>query len=166
MVFYFSPSGHVEGGNDWLIYMGKDKFENEELIKYGLPEDVWCASPAHEACQPLSLQHDHAPVRAPDSASTAQTRTLGTAAGCCGGICACMRAAARLCSHLTARWLRFMSQIMQHALLHHFMCDTGRRTQRLSTQSSADADSCEAFALGRARTAAGGENASDDDKHT
>lgn len=21
--------------------MGKDKFENEDLIKYGLPEDVW-----------------------------------------------------------------------------------------------------------------------------
>ncbi|PIA14849.1 DUF814-domain-containing protein [Coemansia reversa NRRL 1564] len=24
-----------------LIYMGKDKFENEDLIKYGWPEDVW-----------------------------------------------------------------------------------------------------------------------------
>lgn len=24
-----------------MIYMGKDKFENEELIKYGFPEDVW-----------------------------------------------------------------------------------------------------------------------------
>jgi len=23
------------------IYMGKDKFENEELIKYGFPEDIW-----------------------------------------------------------------------------------------------------------------------------
>lgn len=23
------------------IYMGKDKFENEDLIKYGFPEDVW-----------------------------------------------------------------------------------------------------------------------------
>jgi len=35
MVFYFTTSdGH-------LLYMGKDKFENEELIKYGLPCDVW-----------------------------------------------------------------------------------------------------------------------------
>lgn len=23
------------------LYMGKDKFENEDLISYGLPEDVW-----------------------------------------------------------------------------------------------------------------------------
>ncbi|KAL1932022.1 hypothetical protein VTP01DRAFT_9078 [Rhizomucor pusillus] len=23
------------------IYMGKDKFENEDLIKYGFPEDIW-----------------------------------------------------------------------------------------------------------------------------
>ena len=41
MVFYFSPKGHQEGTNAWLIYMGKDKYENEDLIKYGLPEDVW-----------------------------------------------------------------------------------------------------------------------------
>eukprot|EP00940_MAST-03C_sp_MAST-3C-sp2_P000988 g988.t1 len=35
MVFYFKSSkGH-------LIYMGKDKFENELLIKYSWPEDVW-----------------------------------------------------------------------------------------------------------------------------
>jgi predicted ribosome quality control (RQC) complex YloA/Tae2 family protein len=35
MVFYFTwEDGHV-------IYMGKDKFENEDLIKYGWPEDVW-----------------------------------------------------------------------------------------------------------------------------
>eukprot|EP01132_Coremiostelium_polycephalum_P009757 gene9757-11985_t len=26
---------------DYLIYMGADKFENEELIKYGWPEDIW-----------------------------------------------------------------------------------------------------------------------------
>jgi hypothetical protein len=42
MVYYFSPEGHDLGSNDWLIYMGKDKFENEILIKYGWPEDVWC----------------------------------------------------------------------------------------------------------------------------
>ena len=35
MVFFFTAStGHV-------LYMGKDKYENEELIKYGLPEDIW-----------------------------------------------------------------------------------------------------------------------------
>jgi predicted ribosome quality control (RQC) complex YloA/Tae2 family protein len=35
MVFFFEASdGH-------LIYMGKDKYENEDLIKYGLPTDIW-----------------------------------------------------------------------------------------------------------------------------
>lgn len=28
------PDGH-------MIYMGKDKHENEDLIRYGIPEDVW-----------------------------------------------------------------------------------------------------------------------------
>lgn len=35
MVFYFESS---EG---YMIYMGKDKYENEDLIKYGIPEDLW-----------------------------------------------------------------------------------------------------------------------------
>ncbi len=35
MVYYFTSSdGHT-------IYMGKDKFENEDLIKFGWPEDIW-----------------------------------------------------------------------------------------------------------------------------
>eukprot|EP00750_Incisomonas_marina_P033021 INCI9526.2.p2 GENE.INCI9526.2~~INCI9526.2.p2 ORF type:complete len:184 (+),score=56.70 INCI9526.2:184-735(+) len=35
MVFYFTAStGHV-------MYMGKDKFENEDLIKYCWAEDIW-----------------------------------------------------------------------------------------------------------------------------
>jgi predicted ribosome quality control (RQC) complex YloA/Tae2 family protein len=35
MVFFFTSSdGH-------LLYMGKDKYENESLIKYGFSEDVW-----------------------------------------------------------------------------------------------------------------------------
>lgn len=35
MVFWYTSSdGHT-------IYMGKDKFENEELIKYGWDEDIW-----------------------------------------------------------------------------------------------------------------------------
>jgi NFACT protein RNA binding domain len=35
MVFYFTTS---EG---YMIYMGADKFENEDLIRYGIPEDLW-----------------------------------------------------------------------------------------------------------------------------
>ncbi|CAN8236694.1 unnamed protein product [Cochlearia groenlandica] len=38
MVFYFKA--RPEAG-DYTIFMGLDKFENEELIKYGFPEDVW-----------------------------------------------------------------------------------------------------------------------------
>lgn len=36
MVFYFESRC-----GEYTIYMGKDKYENEDLIKYGLPEDVW-----------------------------------------------------------------------------------------------------------------------------
>ncbi len=32
--FFTSSTGHT-------IYMGADKFENEDLIRYGLPEDIW-----------------------------------------------------------------------------------------------------------------------------
>lgn len=35
MVYYFTAS------DGCTIYMGKDKHENEHLIKYGWPEDVW-----------------------------------------------------------------------------------------------------------------------------
>ncbi|VAH63966.1 unnamed protein product [Triticum turgidum subsp. durum] len=38
MVFYFKARPDA---GDYTIYMGADKNENEELIKYGLPEDVW-----------------------------------------------------------------------------------------------------------------------------
>lgn len=38
MVFYFQA--RPEAG-DYTIFMGLDKFENEELIKYGFPEDIW-----------------------------------------------------------------------------------------------------------------------------
>jgi hypothetical protein len=36
MVFYFQSRN-----GEFTYYMGKDKYENEDLIKYGLPEDVW-----------------------------------------------------------------------------------------------------------------------------
>lgn len=38
MVLYFKAT--PEAG-DYTIYMGIDKFENEELIRYGIPEDIW-----------------------------------------------------------------------------------------------------------------------------
>jgi predicted ribosome quality control (RQC) complex YloA/Tae2 family protein len=41
MVFHFHPRGFVSGRDEFLIYMGRDKVENEELIRYGLPVDVW-----------------------------------------------------------------------------------------------------------------------------
>ncbi|KAK9100978.1 hypothetical protein Scep_024408 [Stephania cephalantha] len=39
MVFYFKA--RPEAG-DYTIFMGLDKHENEELIRYGFPEDIWC----------------------------------------------------------------------------------------------------------------------------
>ena len=41
MVFYFEPLGYGPDKNHFLIYVGKDKFENEDLITHGLPTDVW-----------------------------------------------------------------------------------------------------------------------------
>ncbi|KAF8058464.1 CCDC25 [Scenedesmus sp. PABB004] len=40
-MFFFKPRGYVDGRDDYLIYMGRDKYENEELIRYGLPTDAW-----------------------------------------------------------------------------------------------------------------------------
>eukprot|EP00921_Rhytidocystis_pertsovi_P012921 GHVQ01020975.1.p1 GENE.GHVQ01020975.1~~GHVQ01020975.1.p1 ORF type:complete len:216 (+),score=38.71 GHVQ01020975.1:230-877(+) len=36
MVFYFTCSDPR-----YIVYMGKDKYENEGLIKWGWPEDIW-----------------------------------------------------------------------------------------------------------------------------
>ena len=41
MVFHFEPRGYRRAAGDFLIYMGRDKHENEDLIAYGLPTDVW-----------------------------------------------------------------------------------------------------------------------------
>src|SRR5210317_416178 len=36
MVYFFKSRC-----GEFTIYMGKDKYENEDLIKYGQPEDCW-----------------------------------------------------------------------------------------------------------------------------
>lgn len=36
MVFFFTCSDPR-----YVVYMGRDKYENEDLIKYGWPEDIW-----------------------------------------------------------------------------------------------------------------------------
>jgi len=41
MVLYFQPCNYGPGKDDNLVYVGKDKHENEDLIKYGLPQDIW-----------------------------------------------------------------------------------------------------------------------------
>ena len=35
-MYFFTPLDER-----YIVYMGKDKFENEELIRYGWPEDIW-----------------------------------------------------------------------------------------------------------------------------
>jgi hypothetical protein len=54
MVFYYKARPDA---GDYTIYMGADKNENEELIKYGLPEDVWYV-PACVALHPPQLAKD------------------------------------------------------------------------------------------------------------
>ena len=44
MVFYFISQGKSDlilVDSNVLIYMGKDKFENEKLIEFAWPEDIW-----------------------------------------------------------------------------------------------------------------------------
>lgn len=38
MVFYYTSTAVSPSA---FVYVGKDKFENEELIKFGWEEDVW-----------------------------------------------------------------------------------------------------------------------------
>jgi len=41
MVFYFTCQSRPDLAEKYIIYMGRDKHENEALIKYGWPEDLW-----------------------------------------------------------------------------------------------------------------------------
>ena len=50
MVLYFTPFDGEEGKQDYVVYMGRDKFENEDLIKYGLPHDIWYQTLARRLC--------------------------------------------------------------------------------------------------------------------
>mmetsp|Transcript_7415 Transcript_7415/g.21892 ORF Transcript_7415/g.21892 Transcript_7415/m.21892 type:complete len:218 (-) Transcript_7415:5497-6150(-) len=66
MVLYFEPRGCEPGGEDFSIYMGRDKFENEDLIRYGLPNDLWFhvddLSSAHVYLRlPEGVDMDHIP---------------------------------------------------------------------------------------------------------
>ena len=42
MVFFFTSATTA---GTFQLYMGRDKFENEELIAHGWPEDVWSDPP-------------------------------------------------------------------------------------------------------------------------
>ena len=33
-----------EAPHKWEIFMGEDKDENDLLIRYGFPEDIWCVT--------------------------------------------------------------------------------------------------------------------------
>ena len=41
MVFYFTCQSRPDLAQKYIIYMGRDKFENEALIHNGWPEDLW-----------------------------------------------------------------------------------------------------------------------------
>jgi hypothetical protein len=38
---------------EYVMYMGKDKMENEHLIKYGWPEDLWWVARNPASCHDL-----------------------------------------------------------------------------------------------------------------
>ena len=44
MVYYFRSITCEEEPEGYLLYMGKDKYENDDLIKHAWPEDV-CPTP-------------------------------------------------------------------------------------------------------------------------
>ncbi|QQK46433.1 Coiled-coil domain-containing protein 25 [Penicillium digitatum] len=50
MVFYFTSTVVDPSA---FIYVGKDKYENEDLIKYGLDNDVWVGETWDNIAQPL-----------------------------------------------------------------------------------------------------------------
>jgi|EP01046_Picozoa_sp_COSAG06_P025246 hypothetical protein len=64
MVFVFE----IRGG--FYCYMGRDKYENEELIKYGWEEDVWFHVDKHSSA--------HVYVRLPRGPIRKQFRETGT----------------------------------------------------------------------------------------
>ena len=45
MVFYFTLLSKPE----YICYMGRDKYENEELLRWGWPEDLWFHVDAHSS---------------------------------------------------------------------------------------------------------------------
>lgn len=59
MVFFFTCKD-----KRYVVYMGKDKFENEELLKYGFPEDVWFH------VDKLSSAHVYLRMPAPEGVTT------------------------------------------------------------------------------------------------
>ncbi|KAG9391120.1 protein of unknown function (DUF814) [Carpediemonas membranifera] len=55
MVFFFTCASHPE----WEIYMGRDKFENEDLIKYGWEEDLWFHVDNYSSAHVYLRMHEH-----------------------------------------------------------------------------------------------------------
>ena len=41
MVFYFTCQSRPDLADKYIIYMGRDKFENEQLIKWVTPSAIW-----------------------------------------------------------------------------------------------------------------------------
>merc|ERR1712046_555387 len=65
MVFFYTLREKATQAG-YLVYMGKDKFENEDLLKYGWPEDLWFhvdkLSSAHVYLRCPALNKDGEPL--------------------------------------------------------------------------------------------------------
>jgi hypothetical protein len=62
-----------------VLYMGKDKFENEDLIRWGWPEDVWFHVDG------LSSAHVYARILTPGSAAAKTCTVYSSEEGAAGG---------------------------------------------------------------------------------
>lgn len=80
MVFYFTCSDPR-----YIIYMGRDKFENESLIAYGWPEDLWFHVDGHSSAHVyLRLPKEQTIDDVPHAivVECAQLTKLNSIAGC------------------------------------------------------------------------------------
>lgn len=56
MVFYFTSIPCEAAPEGYVLYMGKDKFENDDLIKHAWPEDVFALPAQHSLHAPPCIR--------------------------------------------------------------------------------------------------------------
>ena len=62
MVFYYTICEGKYDDAGIQVFMGRDKFENEDLIAYGWPEDIWFHADNHSSAH-VYLRLPKGPLR-------------------------------------------------------------------------------------------------------